>query len=157
MALVHEKLYHSESLARIDFAEYAQSLLGYLWRAHGAPAEAVRLTLDLESVELPVDTATPCGLILNELAGNALKHAFKGRTEGEVVVSLRRAEVGMASITVRDNGVGLPEGFDWRKSSSLGLRLVHMLAGQLQAAVDVDSCNGTKFTVSFRLKSGLLG
>jgi two-component sensor histidine kinase len=72
-------------------------------------------------------------------------------------VLLRRAEAGMVSITVRDNGVGLPDGFDWRKTSSLGLRLVHMLAGQLQAAVDVDSCDGTEFTLSFRLKSGLLG
>jgi PAS domain S-box-containing protein len=157
MALVHEKLYHSESLARIDFAEYARSLLGYLWRAHGAAAEFVRLTLDLEPIELQVDIATPCGLILNELAGNALKHAFKGRTEGEVEVSLQLAETGVVCLSVRDNGVGLPEGFDWRQAGSLGLRLVQMLAGQLQASVEVDGHGGTEFTVSFRLKSSYIG
>jgi PAS domain S-box-containing protein len=153
MALVHEKLYHSESLSRVDFAEYSRSLLGYLWRAHGAVAEFVRLTLDLEPIELQVDIATPCGLILNELAGNALKHAFRGRSEGEVMVSLQKAETGMVFLSVRDNGVGLPEEFDWRKSGSLGLRLVQMLAGQLQAAVEVERDGGTKFTVSFRLKA----
>jgi len=150
MALVHEKLYHSESLARIDFAEYAQSLLGYLWRAHGAAAESVELSLDLEPVELPVDTAMPCGLILNELAGNALKHAFRGRIEGEVAVSLRGAD-GSISLSVRDNGVGLPPDLNWRHAESLGLRLVQMLAGQLQAAVEVDQCGGTEFLITFKL------
>jgi PAS domain S-box-containing protein len=153
MALVHEKLYHSESLARIDFAEYAQSLLGYLWRAHGAAAEAIRLTLDLEPVELPVDTAVPCGLILNELAGNALKHAFRGRTAGEVTVALHRAEDGRVSLSVRDNGVGLPAEFDWQQAGSLGLRLVQMLAGQLHATVEVERDGGTEFNLSFRLKT----
>jgi len=157
MALVHEKLYHSESLSRIDFAEYAQSLLGYLWRAHGAAAETVKLALELEPVELQVDIATPCGLILNELAGNALKHAFKGRKEGEVAVSLQRKETGAVSFSVKDNGVGLPEGFDWRQTNSLGLRLVQMLAGQLQASVEVDRHSGTEFTVSFRQKSDYIG
>jgi two-component sensor histidine kinase len=149
MAMVHEKLYHSESLSRIDFAEYAQSLLGYLWRAHGATAEAVRLTFDLEPVSLPVDTAVPCGLILNELAGNALKHAFRGRSEGEVTVSLHGAANGRISLNVRDNGVGLPARFDWRQASSLGLRLVQMLAGQLGATVEVSGEKGTAFEISF--------
>ncbi|MBI5442829.1 MAG: HAMP domain-containing protein, partial [Deltaproteobacteria bacterium] len=95
MALVHEKLYQSADLARIDFAEYSRSLLAYLWRSQGAAAADVRLVFDLAPVSLPVDTAVPCGLILNELAGNALKHAFPHRGQGprsrsscEVVVQL---------------------------------------------------------------------
>ena len=83
MALVHEKLYQSTDLARIDFAEYTRSLLNYLWRAHGSATAAVGLTLELEPLALPVNIAVPCGLILNELAGNALKHAFRGRHRGE--------------------------------------------------------------------------
>ena len=79
MALVHEKLYQSADMARVEFAEYAQSLLNYLWRAHGTAASGVRLALDLEPVPLSVNAAVPCGLILNELASNALKHAFRGR------------------------------------------------------------------------------
>ncbi len=153
MALVHEKLYQSESLARVDFAEYARSLLHYLWRVHGAAAEAIGLVLDLEPVSLPVDIAVPCGLILNELAGNALKHAFRGRDEGKVTVSLRGAEGGSIALSVSDNGAGLPAGYDWRKSGSMGLRLVHMLTGQLRAEVVVGSTEGMKFTVTFRLKA----
>jgi two-component sensor histidine kinase len=91
MALVHEKLYQSPDLARVEFAEYARSLLSYLWRAHGTAASGIRLTLDLEPITLSVERAVPCGLILNELVTkNALKHAFRGRdtSENEVSVSL---------------------------------------------------------------------
>jgi PAS domain S-box-containing protein len=146
MALVHEKLYQSESLARVDFAEYARSLLSYLWRAY--KADTVRLVLDLEPVSFPVDVAVPCGLILNELAGNALKHAFRGRAEGEVTVSLRGNSDGRTVLSVRDNGVGLSPGFDWRQSGSLGLRLVHMLTGQLNAGLEVFSNGGTEFIIA---------
>lgn len=147
MALVHEKLYQSADLAHIDFAEYTRSLLSYLWRAYGA--DTVRLTLDLEPVTLSVDKAVPCGLILNELAGNALKHAFRGRTEGEVAVSLHGDIDGRICLRVSDNGVGLPPGFDWRQARSLGLRLVQMLAGQMDATVEVHDGEGARFELVF--------
>ncbi len=147
MALVHEKLYQSTDLARIDFAEYTRGLLNYLWRAHGSAAAPVRLTLDLSAVALPVDTAVPCGLILNELAGNALKHAFRGRDSGEVAVSLKCIAEGRIRLCVADNGVGLPAGFDWRQAKSLGLRLVSMLAGQIGAKVNVEGNSGTRFEI----------
>ncbi len=149
MALVHEKLYQSADLARVNFAEYAQSLLQYLWRAHGSHAPGIRLALDLEPVWLDVEAAVPCGLVLNELAGNALKHAFPGRAEGEVAVSLRRAADGRVSLEVRDNGKGLPPGLDWRQTRSLGLHLVDMLSGQLDAAVEVPDGEGTTFRLAF--------
>lgn len=151
MALVHEKLYQSTNLASIDFAEYVRSLLNYLWRAHGSAAAAVRLTFDLEPLSLPVDTAVPCGLILNELAGNALKHAFRGRDAGEVTVSLRGTPDGRISLCLRDDGVGLPAGLDWRQARSLGLRLVQMLAGQLNATVELNHHGGTEFRIIFNL------
>jgi PAS domain S-box-containing protein len=150
MALVHEKLYQSADLARIDFAEYTRSLLGYLWRAHGAAAADVRLTLDLELVQLPVDTAVPCGLILNELAGNSLKHAFRGRSEGEVTVALQNDGDGRIRLSVHDNGAGLPDGLDWRQAPSLGLRLVQMLSKQLGASVEVSGGDGTMFEIVFQ-------
>ncbi|HTP64441.1 MAG TPA: ATP-binding protein [Geobacteraceae bacterium] len=153
MALVHEKLYQSSDLARIDFAEYTRSLLNSFWRSHGAIASTVRLNLDLQPVTLPVDTAVPCGLILNELAGNALKHAFKGRSDGEVTVSLAAGTDGKVRLRVADNGVGLPEGFDWRNARSLGLRLVQMLAGQMDAEVEVSSEGGTRFEIIFALNA----
>ena len=149
MALVHEKLYQSADLASIDFAEYVRSLLNYLWRAHGNAAANVRLTLELSQVQLPVDTAVPCGLILNELAGNTLKHAFRGRSEGEVTVSLQGGVDCLIRMSVQDNGVGLPDGFEWRKVSSLGLRLVQMLSEQLDADVEVNGSEGTRVNITF--------
>ncbi len=149
MALVHEKLYQSSDLAGIEFGEYVESLLRYLWRAHGNSSSDIRLTMDLEPVSLPVNMAVPCGLILNELFSNALKHAFSGRAEGEVAVSLHRDGQGEVRLSVRDNGTGLPAGFDWQQARSLGLRLVQMLTGQLHAALEVVSGEGTEFTLTF--------
>ena len=149
MALVHEKLYQSANLAHIDFAEYTRSLLSYLWRAHGAIAAAVRMTFDLEPVSLPTDTAVTCGLILNELAVNALEHAFQGRSDGEMTVSLHNGSDGRIRLCVADNGIGLPMGFDWRQTRSLGLRLVQMLSKQLDSTMEVSSGDGTKFEIVF--------
>lgn len=146
MAMVHEKLYQSTDLARVDFADYARSLLFYLRRAHGASASGVRLVCDLQPVSFTVNAAVPCGLILNELFTNALKHAFPDKTDGEVRVSLGQVNQ-RVHLSVRDNGVGLALGFDWRQARSLGLRLVRMLAGQLNAEVDVTTENGTEFTI----------
>jgi PAS domain S-box-containing protein len=151
MALVHEKLYQSSDLARIDFAEYSRGLLNYLWRAHGDATAAVQLKFKLEPLSLPIDIAVPCGLILNELAGNALKHAFRGRNEGEVTVSLHQTANGRICLRVRDNGVGLPSGFDWRQPSSLGLRLVQMLSKQIDAEVEVHQEEGTEFAVTLQV------
>ncbi len=148
MALVHEKLYQSPDLARVQLDEYAESLLNYLWRSLPV-ASGIRLIPDLEPVSLSATSAVPCGLILNELVSNALKHAFGGRTEGEVSVTIRGGEHGLVRLSVRDNGRGLPEGFDWTQGRSLGLRLVQMLAGQLHASVEVSGHNGTQFTVTF--------
>jgi PAS domain S-box-containing protein len=150
MALVHEKLYQSIDLARVEFDEYARSLLSYLWHAHGAMEPGTRLTMDLAPVSLPVNMAVPCGLILNELFSNALKHAFGNGAGGEIAVSLSGGMQGPVRMVVRDNGSGLPEGFDWREARSLGLRLVHMLAGQLHAAVEVANNGGTEFAITFK-------
>ena len=149
MALVHEKLYQSASLARIDFAEYTRGLLGYLWRAHGDTAAHVRLTLDVQPVALSVETAVPCGLILNELVTNALKHAFRDRADGGVTVALSVLPDGRVCLRVGDNGPGLPAGLDWRTSSSLGLRLVQMLTEQINGTVEVTTDGGTEFAITF--------
>ncbi len=151
MALVHEKLYNSDDLGRVDFAAYARSLLDYLWRAHGEGAAHVKLTLDMDPIMLSLETAVPCGLMLNELASNALKHAFQGRADGEISVTLHSTSDGSFCLSVKDDGIGLPTGLDWRQSSSLGLKLVQLLAGQLDGAVTVrtNSGTGTEFEVAF--------
>ena len=148
MALVHEKLYQGADLSRVEFDQYVRSLLDYLWRAHGAAAAGLKLTLDLEPVSLSLNAAVPSGLILNELVSNALKHAFACRAEGEVAVSLHSGRDSRLHLCVRDNGTGLPADLDWRQASSLGLRLVQMLAGQLDATIEVSGGAGTEFTIA---------
>jgi PAS domain S-box-containing protein len=154
MALVHEKLYQSANLASVDFADYTRSLIGFLSRAHGGSETAVRFKLDLQPVALPVETAVPCGLILNELVTNAFKHAFRGRAEGEVTTALSTGPDGRVSLRVSDDGVGLPAGLDWRQSRSLGLQLIHLLSGQLDATVEVRTGVGTEFLISFKQPQG---
>jgi two-component sensor histidine kinase len=151
MALVHEKLYQSSDLARIDFAEYSRTLLNYLWRAHGDASAAIQLIFKLEQVSLSVDIAVPCGLILNELAGNALKHAFVGRDKGAVTISLQGLAEGRVRLGVADNGAGLPADLDWREAPSLGLRLVQMLSRQIDAEVEVHQEEGTEFSVTMQV------
>ena len=153
MALVHEKLYQTDSLAQIDFADYAATMLRVLWNSHGALASKVRLNLMANPVMLPIETALPCGLILNELTGNTLKHAFPNGSDGEVTVGLEHDAAAKAvCLWVRDNGIGLSPDLDWRQSSSLGLRLVQLLAGQLRGTVESGTGPGAEFRVTFPLK-----
>jgi PAS domain S-box-containing protein len=149
MALVHEKLYLSTDLARVEFADYVKSLLKYLWNSYETSASGIRLKLDLQPVSLTVSAAIPCGLILNELVVNSMKHAFYGRDHGQVDVSLRNIENGRVQLCVCDDGVGLPPGFVWSESKTLGLRLVMILAVQMHASVVVSSGKGTEFTINF--------
>lgn len=149
MALVHEKLYQTGDLARLDFAEYVRSLLQYLWRSHSAMAQQVQLEQSLAAVPMSIETAVPCGLILNELVGNALKHAFIAGRGGKIRVALELTPSGLIRLVVGDNGVGLPQGFDWQQSPSLGLRLVQILARQLGGTVEKGSGPGTEFQILF--------
>ncbi len=149
MALVHEQLYQSESLAEVNFAEYTQSLLTYLWNSYGGLLADVELKLDLQPVSLTIDTAIPCGLLLNELATNALKHAFRNRSAGELSISLHVRSDQLICLTVSDNGAGLPSGLNWRKTHSMGLQLVRTLVKQLKAEVKVSTSGGTRFEIVF--------
>ena len=149
MAMVHEKLYRAADLSNLEFADYSKSLLNYLWQFHASETSGVKLTTDLEPVSLTVNAAVPCGLILNELVSNALKHAFKGRDDGELNVSLRSNGPSGLRLRVKDNGIGLPPELDWRQAGSLGLRLIQLLANQLHAAVEVTTGDGTEFMVAF--------
>ena len=149
MAMVHEKLYQSEDFARVEFADYTRSLLGYLWRAQGTAKPGLDLEMDLHPVYLPVSEAVPCGLMLNELFTNALKHAFVGRSSGKVTVSLGSNAQRKVVLSVKDDGIGLPPEMDVEKAFSLGLRLVQILAIQLHACVVTQTDHGTTFTITF--------
>ncbi|MEW6720088.1 MAG: MASE3 domain-containing protein [Thermodesulfobacteriota bacterium] len=156
MAMVHETLYQAPDLAHVEFAGYARTLLELLWRTQGPKGGGIRIDTDLKPVHLQVKEAVPCGLILNELFSNAMKHAFRGRSAGAVSVSLREDADGTVSLCVRDDGAGLPPGTDWENSNSLGLRLVKLLTRQLRAEVEFRSGEGegTLCTIRFKKRKG---
>ena len=149
MALIHEKLYQSEDLAKVDFSEYIQGLVGYLSRSYATRAGAVRMEVNVEDVFLGIDTAIPCGLIINELVSNALKYAFSESGGGEIRIALRADEEGELTLVVGDDGVGFPEDIDFRETESLGLQLVVTLIDQLEGAIELDRNGGTTFTMTF--------
>jgi two-component sensor histidine kinase len=137
MALVHQSLYGTENLARVDFAEYAQTLAKDIMSSHERPEVVVRLKCELEPVIMSVDMAVPCGLILNELISNAFKHGFTKGEGGEIKLSLRSGPEGGCSLSVEDNGVGIPADLDVNTSKSLGLRLVGSLTRQIRGSFDL--------------------
>jgi PAS domain S-box-containing protein len=147
MALIHERLYQSQNLARIDFAEYLRSLVGYLSRSYNTGN--VRFDIVTESVKLEVNLAIPCGLIVNELVSNALKHAFPDGRDGVVEVTLALTPERQCRIKVGDNGIGMPAGITFSESTSLGLQLIHALIQQINATIDVDRSRGTCITIVF--------
>lgn len=149
MALIHEKLYQSQSLADIDFSEYVRSLSSDLFRSYQRNFTTVQLDIQTDDISLELDLAVSCGLILNELMTNALKYAFPDGRCGTICVELRAAPGRTLSLQVADDGVGLPKDLDLSKSKSLGLQLVNNLVSQLEGRLEVDRSAGAAFTVSF--------
>ena len=146
MALIHEKLYLSEDLARLDFADYVQALATSLFQSYRISPK-VDLRVDVEDVSLGIDQAIPCGLIINELVSNSLKHAFADGG-GELRIDLRQREQAV-SLEISDDGVGLPSDVDVQDSKSLGLKLVNILVGQLKGSMQVHRESGTQFKIEF--------
>ena len=148
MALVHEKLYQSEDLARIDFGEYIKSLATDLGSSYGLGSRNIEVKLDVENILLGVDTAIPCGVIVNELVTNSLKHAFPGDRSGEISITFREVD-GQYTMVFKDDGVGLPEDLDISHPSSLGLTIVNALTGQLGGAIALGRNGGSEVSITF--------
>ncbi|HEV8548544.1 MAG TPA: histidine kinase dimerization/phosphoacceptor domain -containing protein [Polyangiaceae bacterium] len=151
IALIHEYMYQSENLARLPLSRNIRGLAANLLRVVGPPDRPIRLEVDVEDdLELPVDRAIPCGLILNELMTNALKHAFPEGRPGTLRITLRKEGPDHVALAVSDDGVGLPDAHDNDASGSLGWRLVKAFAEQLGAELRVTASPGTKVEVVFR-------
>jgi two-component sensor histidine kinase/CHASE2 domain-containing sensor protein len=149
MALIHEKLYQSHDLARIDFADYLQALTSGLAGSFSGVAASVRISVEVEDIMLAVDSAVPCGLIVNELVTNCFKYAFAGGRSGEISVRMARAECARFQLSVADDGVGFPKGVNFRETESLGMQLVTTLTEQLEGEVHMTNGTGTKFEITF--------
>jgi PAS domain S-box-containing protein len=152
MSLVHEQVYRSESVADLNFGEYIEMLAGQLFGAYCVDPKRIRLELNIEPISLTIEDAVPCGLILNELLSNALKHAFTDGRQGVVRVAVRRIEGDSVECSVGDDGVGLGADFEWGRGQSLGMQIVGSLVRQLRAELVASHEGGAMFR--FRWKCG---
>jgi len=153
MALIHEKLYRSKDLAHIDFEDYVRNLTGFLSTSYSDKTKTVTIQASIKDISLDINTAIPCGLIINELVSNSLKYAFPGDRRGCINIDMH-ADNGhkgsMLNLVVDDDGVGLPQNIDVRDTDSLGLELVNTLVQQLNGTVQLLRGEGTRFVIRFQ-------
>ncbi len=159
MAFIHEQLYQSSDFTNIDFAVYVQNLLNYLFHSYSIDPTYINFKLNIDHVSLDINTAIPCGLIINELVTNSLKYAFpvnssnagvnSDKVSNEICIHLHSYKENKFILVVSDNGVGLSENIDFKNTDTLGLQLVNSLVNQLDGTIKLDKDSGTKFKVIF--------
>jgi two-component sensor histidine kinase len=150
MALIHEHLYGNDRLDRINFAEYAAELVRRLHAAMAIEPNRIAIELALDPIELAIEQAMPCGLILNELLTNVFKYAFAGRSSGRIAISFHECAAGIHELSVEDDGVGMPaDGTHEPNGNSLGLRIVQVLTHQLDGTLQQEPCSGTRMVLRF--------
>jgi two-component sensor histidine kinase len=153
MVLIHERLYQSRDFARIDFAEYVHGLTNHLFSLFHIGPETVKLSIDIKDISLDLSTAIPCGLIVNEIVSNSLKHAFPDGRTGRIKIVMKPFKKNEIELTASDNGIGIPDEVDIRETESLGLHLVSILAeDQLRGTIKLDKTKGTRFEIKFKAK-----
>ncbi len=149
MAIVHEKMYQTKSLEAIDFHDYVSTIVGELSSFYNTTERHITTTFDVGHLMLNLDLAIPCALIINELLTNTYKHAFLGRENGEVRIGFHETD-GSCTLSVADNGIGLPGNLDWRRTTTLGYQLFSVLVKQLRGTVDVAAKDGVLVTITFK-------
>ncbi len=148
MALIHEKLYQSTDLGKINLKDYIQVLVNYLLRSYSVGASNVDLSIRVDNIFVAIDTAVPCGLIINELVSNSLKYAFPDQDDACIEIQANATTANKFSIHYRDNGIGLPPDFDIEASETLGLQIISSLTEQLEGSLTVAGTKGAEFTLT---------
>ncbi|OHD70610.1 MAG: hypothetical protein A2W19_03475 [Spirochaetes bacterium RBG_16_49_21] len=151
MALVHEMLYQSEDLAHIDFKVYIEQMAEQLFIERNRRDGSIQFKSDVRNIQLNINSAIPCALIINELLTNSLKYAFPEDGRGTISLSFKKNPGGIHTLVIGDNGIGLPEDMDISDSKTLGLQLVNELVKQLRGKLSLDRKKGTRFTITFGL------
>ena len=149
MALIHQTLYESKDFAKVDFRTFLESLVPTLISSYGVGSERIALEIQSIDVVLPINTAIPCGLIVNEIIANSLKHAFPDNRRGKVMIALASTGDGMVRLTVADDGIGIPESKNLDDTATLGLQLITMLVDQLGGTLSVHRKDPTEFEIHF--------
>ncbi|HMT11678.1 MAG TPA: PAS domain S-box protein [Ignavibacteria bacterium] len=148
MSLIHEKLYKSSDISQIDIGNYLGDLVSHLLKAYNVNTSEIEFSITSENILLTIDTSIPCGLIVNELINNILKHAFPPGHKGRISVDVKK-QGEKIHLTVSDNGIGIPADYEPDNSDSLGMQLIETLVKQLEGTVKVDNTNGTAFKIEF--------
>lgn len=151
MALIHEKLFRSDSMASVDFGDYINTLVIDLNSFYTIDSRKIQTHLDLEQMDLDITKAIPCGLIINELITNALKYAFPDKRDGDIWLSVKLVGDGRALVRVRDNGVGIDPNIDFETTPTMGLRIVRILTEQLNGKMIISREGGSQFSLEFAL------
>jgi PAS domain S-box-containing protein len=154
MALIHQTLYQSKDFAQVDFGRFLDSLVPTLVSSYGVGSAPFSIDIDVVEVQLPINAAIPCGLIVNELISNALKHAFPDGRAGQVRIHLALESKGGVLLRVSDDGVGIRQEIDLRQTTTLGLQLVNLLVDQLAGEIEIQRANPTMFSVRFPVARG---
>ena len=155
MSFIHESLYQTKNFSGVNFKEYVHNLCNNLLFSYYPKGKRIFINQEIADVHLNLDTSIPCGLIINELISNSLKYAFANQEEGEVSITVKgsRKDKDLVSITIADNGSGLPRDIDFEDSPSLGLQLVTVLTRQLNGKITLDNTKGAKYTLTFKRES----
>jgi PAS domain S-box-containing protein len=149
MALIHEMLYQAEGFARIDFAAYVDRVGHHLFNSFDLRGRSIKLNVEISPIKFNLDTAMTCGLILNELISNCLKHAFPQKQVGQIRVAVQTDLPDQYQLIVQDNGVGLPGTEALQQSATIGLKLVETLVSKLKGKLTIDRHEGTTFVIHF--------
>ena len=152
MALIHEKLYQSKTLAKVEMESYIRELARTLLYTYNSRRNDIAINIDADEVYLDINSAVPCGLIINEIISNACKHAFVGREKGTIDIRFSN-EDGRFQLYVKDDGIGMPEGTDFSSFNSLGMSLVNALSSQLGAHLEIQTKDGVSYKLSFSEKT----
>jgi two-component sensor histidine kinase/putative methionine-R-sulfoxide reductase with GAF domain len=150
MSLIHEQLYRSIDLKRIDFTKYIRNLAYHLFRSYGVSSETLSLEIRGNNIKLNIDTAISCGLIINEVVSNSLKYAFPEDKKGRVYIDISSDAENKYTLIIGDNGIGLPNDIDFRNTETLGLQVVTTLVEQIEGTIELDRSNGTEFKIKFK-------
>ncbi|PKL58380.1 MAG: hypothetical protein CVV34_02585, partial [Methanomicrobiales archaeon HGW-Methanomicrobiales-5] len=150
MALVHERIYRSSNIAEINLKEYLNYLTKQIHQFY-TTQQQITITVTMDDIMADIDTVIPAGLIMNELVSNSLKHAFSKGQEGTISITCALKDTTTLHCVYHDNGSGIPAGFDWKNTESLGLRLVNNLVDQLNGTIDLGTGEGTTFIMELQM------
>ena len=153
MALIHERFYQSDGISKIDFDDYSRKLIEYLYTSFKINPSSIVVDIKIENVRLDIDTAVPCGLIINEIVSNAFKHAFKDKDKGHIDIILKNAGDGEYYLEIKDDGIGMPTDFNLETADSLGFQLIQALSDQLDGKLELVTSPNKGLTYKLNFKN----